>query len=288
MFCPKCGTVNADGAKFCLKCGASLIPEEAKPAEAPAAPAAEKPDSGKTALKSKWPKLFWILSGAGAALGLLSGIIIFFANLIYGWRWSSFGYGISSAFKTAFSGERIFIMLCMIAAVAVFFIPATKKYPYITAIPRAVLGLVVFIASVSGLIKTIRSVANAYSFSKPGLAIAADVLWILAGILFLLAGAACLLAILFRKKLEGKEKLAVIILGGVTLLMLLIGILAALLELIYGVTTSAYSTFIKLSIVLLQTALLGPAFSVLLVNLDQFGMTVKDLKTLFKKETPAA
>ncbi|MBR5743626.1 MAG: zinc-ribbon domain-containing protein [Clostridia bacterium] len=285
MFCPKCGTVNADGAKFCLKCGASLIPEEAKPAEAPAE---EKPVSEKPALESKWPKLFWILSGAGFALGLLSGIIIFFSNLIYRWRWGGFGDGISSAFKTAFSGERIFIGLCLIAAVAVFFIPATKKYPYITAIPRAALGLVVFIASISGLVKVIRSVATAYSFSKPGLAIAANVLWVLAGVLFLLTGAACLLAILLRKKLEGKEKLAVIILGGATLLMLLIGILAALLELIYGVTTSAYSTFIKLSIVLLHTALLGPTFSVLLVNLDQFGMSVKDLKTLFKKETPAA
>jgi len=40
MFCPKCGTENPEGAKFCVKCGAALTPP-AGGAETPAAPPAE-------------------------------------------------------------------------------------------------------------------------------------------------------------------------------------------------------------------------------------------------------
>ena len=31
MFCPKCGTKNVDGAKFCTGCGAPLGPAPAAP-----------------------------------------------------------------------------------------------------------------------------------------------------------------------------------------------------------------------------------------------------------------
>jgi len=40
MFCPKCGTENPDGAKFCSKCGAGLG-APAKPSEAAAKPETE-------------------------------------------------------------------------------------------------------------------------------------------------------------------------------------------------------------------------------------------------------
>ncbi len=31
MFCPKCGTKNVDGAKFCAACGAPLLSASAYP-----------------------------------------------------------------------------------------------------------------------------------------------------------------------------------------------------------------------------------------------------------------
>jgi uncharacterized membrane protein len=40
MFCPKCGTENPEGAKFCSKCGAELAPP-AGGSETPAMPPAE-------------------------------------------------------------------------------------------------------------------------------------------------------------------------------------------------------------------------------------------------------
>ena len=280
MFCPKCGTQNADGARFCLKCGTSLVPDEAK---AEPKPAEGKPVSETPASESKWPKIFWIIAAAGAAIGLLSSIILFFTNLINYWRLYSFGSGISTAFKSVFSANRIFTGLFLIAAVVVFFIPITKKYPYIVAIPRAILGLIAFIDSISGLIADIRLTAAGYLY-KPGLAIVIDVLWILAGILFCLAGIASLLAIIFREKLKGKEKLAVIVLGGASVLVILIGLLASLLEIIYGITLSFASTLVMLSGVLFHAALLGAMCAVLYVNLKLFGMEIKDLKNVFKKE----
>ena len=231
MFCPKCGTQNADGARFCLKCGASLAPDavktEPKPEEA-------KPVPETPAEESKWPKIFWIIAGAGAA-------------------------------------------------VVVFFLPFTKKYPYITAIPRAVLGLIAFIDAIRGLVADITLAAEGYLY-KPGLVFPIDILWLFAGILFLLAGAACLLAILFRDKLKGKEKIAVLVLGGASVVVILFGLLASFLEIILGITLSFASTLSFLADVLFHAALLGAMLSVLYVNLDQFGMEPKDLKNLFKKE----
>ena len=280
MFCPKCGTQNADGARFCLKCGASLAPEEVK---AVPKPAEDKPASKPAADESKWPKVFGILAAAGAAIGLLSSIILFFTNLINFSRMYNFGAGISTAFKSVFTSNRIFTGLFLIAAAVLFFIPFTKKYPYIVAIPRAVLGLIAFIDSIRCLVADIKIAAEGY-LPKPGLVFPVDILWILAGILFLLAGVASLLAIIFREKIKGKEKIAVLVLGGASLLVILLGILASLLEIIFGLTVSFASTLIQISGVLFHASLLGAMLAVLYVNLDQFGMEPKDLKNLFKKE----
>ena len=280
MFCPNCGTRNADGARYCLKGGAALGPDavktEPKPEEA-------KPVPETPAEESKWPKIFWIIAGAGAAVGLLSSIILFFTRLINYWRLYSFGAGVSAAFKAVFTANRIFTGLFLIAAVVVFFLPFTKKYPYITAIPRAVLGLIAFIDAIRGLVADITLAAEGYLY-KPGLVFPIDILWLFAGILFLLAGAACLLAILFRDKLKGKEKIAVLVLGGASVVVILFGLLASFLEIILGITLSFASTLSFLADVLFHAALLGAMLSVLYVNLDQFGMEPKDLKNLFKKE----
>lgn len=34
MFCPKCGTENTEGSKFCQKCGSMMVPEPAKSTDA--------------------------------------------------------------------------------------------------------------------------------------------------------------------------------------------------------------------------------------------------------------
>ena len=43
------------------------------------------------------------IAGAGAAVGLLSSIILFFTRLINYWRLYSFGAGVSAAFKAVFT-----------------------------------------------------------------------------------------------------------------------------------------------------------------------------------------
>ncbi len=51
MFCPKCGTENPDGAKFCSKCGAELG-APAKPAAGAAAPAAKPEAESSTGMSA--------------------------------------------------------------------------------------------------------------------------------------------------------------------------------------------------------------------------------------------
>ena len=295
MFCPKCGTQNADGARFCLKCGASLAPDAVK--TEPAAPD-EKTLLVAVVEESKWPKAFWIIAAAGVVIGLLSSLILFLTQLItnvynvviYGFEYD-FGTGLSAAFKAVFSVNRIFTGLFLIAAVVLFFIPATKKYPYVVAIPWVILGLITVISSIYALIADIGAITylrqhiNAF-----GLAIVFDILWILAGLLFFLDGLASLLAIFLKDKLKGKGKLALIILGGVAILTILLGLLASLLAIIYGILNSFASTVYQISDILFHAALICPMVAGLYVyaNINQPGMELKDLKDLFKKEEKAA
>ena len=268
MFCPKCGTQNADDGRFCLKCGANLHPE-ATPvtpaaAEAPTKAAAKaKPEAG-----AGWPRIFGIIAAVGVVLGLVSSLLLLISNIVSG--------GFLSGLRSVFSANRIFTGLFLIAGAVVFFIPATKKYPFIVAIPRVVLGLITFISSIKAIVDGIR-------YSMPFRYILPDIFWLLAGILFCLAGVACLLAFFFKDKLKGKEKLAVMILGGVSVLVVLLGLLASLLEFVSILSFSFPALLGRLSAILFHAALLGPMVSVLYVNLGLFGMEPKDLKDLFKK-----
>lgn len=65
MFCSKCGSANADGAKFCAKCGTVLtvaVPEAAPAAATPTIRAAADLSSAVSAPTGKVPWLALVLS----------------------------------------------------------------------------------------------------------------------------------------------------------------------------------------------------------------------------------
>ena len=72
MFCSKCGTENAKGAKFCSKCGAELG-APAKPSEAVAKPEAES----STGMSANVAGLLCYVGGVipPVSLGWISGLV---------------------------------------------------------------------------------------------------------------------------------------------------------------------------------------------------------------------
>lgn len=73
MFCSKCGANNADGAKFCIGCGASLSepvqPTASVPSVTPVPP--QNPKKKKTGL------IIGIVAGAVALIAVISVIVLF-------------------------------------------------------------------------------------------------------------------------------------------------------------------------------------------------------------------
>lgn len=83
MYCPRCGTANPDGARFCLKCGVGLQPagqpgQTVLPAEQQAAPPA--PPLFMVEYAGFWKRLAAIIID-GLILGVASAFLYFIAFL---------------------------------------------------------------------------------------------------------------------------------------------------------------------------------------------------------------
>lgn len=112
MFCPKCGVLNVEGAKFCRACGAdiSLVPQALTRALADVAPPDEDRRPRKRKGSAKEPTLerglSKICSGLGLLLILLLGFFYFFGGVFF-WIWfvipalANFGEGVGILVRAA-------------------------------------------------------------------------------------------------------------------------------------------------------------------------------------------
>ena len=76
-YCPKCGTINEDDAKFCKKCGAALFPGEV------AQPGQHTPPS-----RRRMEDECFGLPNGGAIAGLVFGILIILFGVSVFFKWS--------------------------------------------------------------------------------------------------------------------------------------------------------------------------------------------------------
>lgn len=127
MFCPNCGTENANDAVFCENCGAKL---EAAPGFAvPNAPAAAPSEAPAAPAKTRWPIILPIFMGAA----FLIEVYFFFAYLDVV---NKIGFAHYSMVFTLISN---LLTVGLIALAAVLFILPTRNRPFLTAIPRIVM-----------------------------------------------------------------------------------------------------------------------------------------------------
>ena len=80
MFCPKCGTKNIDGAKFCTACGNPLVSASAAPVQQNPAPGASPAAQGPAPKLAKAPgakKKAPIIIGAAAAVVVIALVAVF-------------------------------------------------------------------------------------------------------------------------------------------------------------------------------------------------------------------
>ena len=80
MFCPKCGTKNVDGAKFCAACGNPLVSASAAPVQQNPAPGASPAAQGPAPKLAKAPgakKKVPIIIGAAAAVVVIALVAVF-------------------------------------------------------------------------------------------------------------------------------------------------------------------------------------------------------------------
>ncbi len=111
MYCSKCGTKNADGAKFCTECGARLTADETSEPEPDSSydyydypPVRERPR------RRKWPAVLFILliiAIAYFAMTLPTGVYIYSGLTIKGN--TSFSKQEKAEFEAAFENTYAFL-----------------------------------------------------------------------------------------------------------------------------------------------------------------------------------
>lgn len=171
MFCPKCGTKNADEAKFCVECGAAL---PSRPQASAAAPQATTPQASPspqpTGAPTSQPNPFATPKqqanpfGANAPAvlsslpsdpvmlaGLVAGVVMvisFFLPLVglsaFGHSYSMSGFGMTFGSKYL-SGEFTNIVY-LIPGIAALLVGLLVKKPQPRAIAQIVIGAITIIA----------------------------------------------------------------------------------------------------------------------------------------------
>lgn len=171
MFCPKCGTKNADEAKFCVECGTTLPSRPQASAAAPQATAPQasqspQPTGASTSQPNPLaaPKQQANPFGANAPAvlsslpsdpvmfaGLVAGfvmVISFFLPLVslsaFGYSYSMSGFGMTFGSKYL-SGEFTNIVF-LIPGIAALLVSLLVKKPQPRAIAQIVIGAITTIA----------------------------------------------------------------------------------------------------------------------------------------------
>lgn len=164
MFCPKCGTKNADEAKFCVECGATLpsrpqAPAATQPAQAPAsapqpagAPAPQPnpfaaPKQQANPFGANAPAVLSSLPSDPFALaGIVAGVVLilsFFLPLV---NLSAFGYSYSmSALDMTGMGGALGNLVFLVPGIAALLVAFLVKKAMPRAIAQIVIGVITFI-----------------------------------------------------------------------------------------------------------------------------------------------
>lgn len=169
MFCPKCGTKNADEAKFCVECGATLpsrpqAPAATQPTQTPAsapqptgAPApqpnpfaapkqqANPFGANAPAVLSSLPSDPFALAGIVAAIVM---VISYFLPLVgvsvYGFSYSMSGFNMTFGGKY-FSGEFTNVIY-LVPGIAALLVGLLVKKPQPRAIAQIAIGAITIVA----------------------------------------------------------------------------------------------------------------------------------------------
>lgn len=166
MFCPKCGTKNADEAKFCVECGATLPSRPRASAAAPQASSAPRPagapapqpnpfatpkqqanpfGANAPAVLSSLPNDPFALAGIVAAIVM---VISYFLPLVgasvYGFSYNMSGFNMTFGGKY-FSGEFANVIY-LVPGIAALLVGLLVKKPQPRAIAQIVIGAITIIA----------------------------------------------------------------------------------------------------------------------------------------------
>lgn len=161
MFCPKCGTKNADEAKFCVECGATLPSHPQASTAAPQASPAPQPTSAPKPQPNPFatpkqqaspfganaPAVLSSLSNDPVTLaGIVAGIVMvlsFFLPLV---SLSAFGYSYSmSALDMTGMGGVLGNLIFLIPGIAALLVAFLVKKPMPRAIAQIVIGVITII-----------------------------------------------------------------------------------------------------------------------------------------------
>ncbi len=198
--CPSCGTPNAAGARFCLRCGQPLFsvpPPAAYPTYVPPPPSGPIPPNPRADLPAiSQVQLFAVLGLVGAFVGTF---IQFGLGPLTGY--SVFGLlqpgssGLSPANVYALTGILLVSAVITIAGVYLLWRGYSRLRPYDPGLstpskllPLLIVGLVLIVLGVAVLLAAVASLVSCAGTTTPPPAACVDVGSILGGLLLLLLG----------------------------------------------------------------------------------------------------